>query len=296
MGDALRGQQRERRRQVGAGEQHAAAHAVRGVQGAHDPRVVHDGHEVRDARVRTPAPGPRVLGRIVPVLGVQTRDHLRYAGRAPGELEDGDVVGRDRALHVRHGRAGGPRVDGVAQRVERHAALGVTDDQHVAQRGVVTPLFDGEGDQVEPGQLGLHQVRNRPHLPADLGDLMAAVRDQRGHRHQSGLEHRVPGRDDREPVGHLEQHGIPRRQAEVEQTARHAVGVLVELAVGEAPVQGDDRGAVGMRLRHRVHFVGEGAGAPEPGGAVALHAVVRVGDDPTIPVLHTVPPFTMAPR
>ena len=230
---------------------------------------------MRDPAVGPPVPGSRVLGGVVPVLGVQPRDHLGHARGAAGELEHRDVVGVDGVLDLRDRPPRGLRVDVGAECVESDTSSVLVEDEDVAEGGVALSLLDGETDEVETPRAGLDQVRHRPDPSADLPDLVTAMRGERAHRYQAGLEHPVPRRDGVQPVGDLEQHRVAGDQAQPAQTGGDRVGALIELAVADATVERDDRGTVGVQPGDDVQLLGNGPVAPQPLGAVAARGVRR---------------------
>ena len=183
--------------EVVVGEHEAGADAVRGVDAADDAGVVDDRDEVTDAVVGTPAEERGVGPGVVPVLGVQARDQLRHPRGAAGELEDRDVVGVDPALDRLDASTGLGGVDvGGAGRSPRTRTWRIV--------GCSRRLLVGELDEVDAPRARLHEVRPRADRPADVRDLVAAVRGEGRDRHQPGLEQRVPGHDGLEPVRDLD--------------------------------------------------------------------------------------------
>ena len=140
----------------------------------------------------------------------------------------------------------------------------------MAQGRVIPLLPGGEADEIEAARPGLHEVGDGPDPAADPADLVAAVRREGTYRHQSGLEHPVPGQDRAQPVADLEQHRITWRQPLAGQSRGEDVGTLVELAVGQPAVERDDSVALRVRGRDGVQLIGDRAGAPQARLPVAV--------------------------
>ena len=295
MGGSLAGHQRKGDIEVGGPQHQAAAHAVRGVDRAHDAGVVDDRDQVGDAGIRRPAPRAGVGGGVVPVFGVQPGDHLGHAGRAAGELEDRHVVGADVALDLLDDLAGGRQIRAGAQRLDRGSggavgSAGAAEDQDVAQGRVIPLLPGGEADEIKASWAGLHEVGDSPDPAADLADFVAAVRGERADRHQSCLEHPVPGEDRAQPVADLEQHRITRRQPLAGQSRGQDVAALVELAVGQPAVERGDGVALRVRARDGVQLIGDRAGAPQARLPVAVRQVSGITHEALPHLLVLMPP------
>jgi hypothetical protein len=193
-------------------------------------------------------------------------DELGQAGGAPGEQEHRDVAAAGR-LGVPAGSVAG-RIGGRAADLAQVGTAGedllprdedAADAQLVGQRLVIV-VGDPVGHR-DGGGLGvLDQV----------GQLGAAVRGQRHHRHDPGAQ-AGQGQDHELPaVGQLHHDAVTRADAEVAQPRCGGVGALGQPGVGQLGVAVDEGRGVGGAVGDLEQQVAQRTAAPP-----ALRDVVR---------------------
>ena len=278
--------ERERLRHVRGREDEATTHRVCGVQAAADARVVDDRDQMGDPGLLGPTEAPGVQQGVVPVLDVQPRNDLRHTGRAAGQLERTHVERIDVGLDRGDPRSCLRRRDSGAERLHPvHVvpdALGRTDGEDRPQGRVTRRLLPGELDEVET-EPRLDDVTDRPDHTGDVTDLVRPMRRECRHRDESRFETPVPDQHRLDPIPRLEQHGVTRRQPEIEQPGGQLIGTNSQLGVSHRRHIGHHGGTIGETVDGVLQPVGQWAIGPLPRPPVGRRAIRGIPDQAITP-------------
>ena len=200
-------------------------------------------------------PGPAVVAaahrREEDVLG-PPHDAFRHPRRA-ARVEDVEVVGRAGQETVPGRRRGRERVlvvHGVESRSQRSRP--VVELEQVAKLG-----HAGEDGGDVRAELGFENQRDEVGVVEEVAQFLDHVPVVDVDRHDARLEAAEHGLDPFGPVERVDADVLAGDDPDVAQVVRDPVRPLVELPEGEAPVAGDDRGAVGNGVGDDLEQVGE---------------------------------------
>ena len=241
--------QLERRGSVSGGQYQAGADGVRRVQPTRDSGVMNDRYQVCHATVFVPAESLCVEQGVVPVFGMDARNHLGHTGGTAGQLERDDVEWVDLRFDLfDHGTGCGGI--GLATDVFQsgHAwlivARLVADADDVPDAGMPGGVFACELDEIESRGAGLDDMPHGADLAADVPDLVHAVRGQSRDGNQAGLEAAVPGKDGLQAIGQLEDDRIESVEPEPDQSGRDLVGPTVQFGEAHRTLRTDHRRSI----------------------------------------------------
>ena len=175
----------------------------------------------------------------VEIFVVETGNDLRHGGCAAGKLEQRDLEGvvRDSPQPLpRFARVfGSDHVREGYRAVRQGSAVRPRGDGKVERRDLLAHL-PGKGDEVEPPVAPVEEVSPRLRVPAEIADLVLAMRGERANRNQAGFQACDDGNDEIGRVLKLEQHPIQRIEAEAQEGGGGLVGQDVQPGERDRPV------------------------------------------------------------
>ncbi|MNN12247.1 hypothetical protein D3C81_1252300 [compost metagenome] len=221
----------------------------------------------------------RHRAHVVQVFVLEARDDLGHAGAAAGKLEHGYLEGI--VPHAAEQLAR-PRQRHLPDQVGQQHCLAATLAARLQDMGKARHLglhLFGESHVVELGIVALHQVQPRFAQVAQVADLQLAERLQRAQRDDAGLQAGEERQQQFIAVAALEHRAVQRLQAKRQQRGGQAVGLLVELAIGQLAFRAHQRQAVCMTFKRFTKGAREGFAGQHAFRDIAAQAVfVRIPD------------------